>query len=539
VPDAIVIGSGPNGLVAANMLADHGWSVLVLEAEPEPGGAVRSGELTLPGFVHDRFSSFYPLAAASPPIVDLKLEEHGLRWCRPPLPVAHPARDGTVAYVGATVDETAACLEGFGVGDGDAWRRLMDRWATIDDALLQALATPFPPVLAGLKIARRLGYRGIVNLARVGLLPLRRLADEDFAGAGAARLLGGNALHADFSPEQPGSSMFGWVLCGLAQTVGFPVPEGGSGQLTAALVRRLEARGGSVRCVSRVARVEVRRGRAVGVRLEDGETIAAGRAVLADVDAPQMYLKLLDEAHVPPPVRRALQRFQFGFSTFKLDFALDGPIPWLAKETGRAGTVHIAEDVDALTRTMTDIALRQIPAEPFLVAGQYAAADQSRMPPGKEIFWAYTHLPRQVEGDAGGDGLTGDWSGDERERFADRLTAQIEAVAPGFGDRVLARHITTPHDLESANANLKGGALNGGTAQLHQELMLRPIPGLGRSETTVAGLYLASASAWPSGGVHGACGANAARSALRQGRIVQRGAAAVTRRLSGDDEDRS
>ncbi|UTI63025.1 NAD(P)/FAD-dependent oxidoreductase [Paraconexibacter antarcticus] len=537
MPDAIVIGAGPNGLVAANMLADHGLSVVVLEAEPDPGGAVRSGELTLPGFVHDRFSSFYPLAAASPSIVDLKLEEHGLRWRRPPLPVAHPARDGSVAYIGGTVEETMACLEGFGAGDGEAWRRLMDRWTTIDDALLQALATPFPPALAGLKIARRLGYRGVVNLARFGLLPLRRLADEEFAGAGAARLVGGHALHADFSPEQPGSSMFGWVLCGLAQTVGFPVPEGGSGRLTDALVRRLESRGGTVRCGNRVARIEVRRGRAAGVTLEDGERVSAGRAILADVDAPQLYLELLDEAHVPPPVRRALQRFQFGFSTFKLDFALDGPIPWLAPDTGRAGTVHIAEDVDALTRAMTDIALRQVPAEPFLVAGQYAAADPSRMPPGKEIFWAYTHVPQHVTGDAGGDGLTGDWHGEERERFADRLQAQIEAVAPGFGDRVLARHITAPHELEAADANLKGGALNGGTAQLHQELLFRPIPGLGRSETTVAGLYLASASAWPSGGVHGACGANAARSALREGKLIQRGAAALTRRLSGEDAE--
>ncbi len=535
MPDAIVIGSGPNGLVAANVMADHGRSVLVLEAQPEPGGAVRSGELTLPGFVHDRFSSFYPLAVASPAIQALGLEEHGLRWCRPPLPVAHPDREGRVAYVGRTVQETAENLEGFGAGDGEAWVRLMDRWDELGDALLQALTTPFPPVLAGAKLVRRLGYRGFVNFARFGLLPLRRLADELFTGVGGPRLIGGNALHGDFSPEQPGSSMFGWVLCGLAQTVGFPVPAGGSSSLTAALVRRLESKGGSVRCDSRVTRIEVRGGRAVGVRLDGGETVEARRAVLADVDAPQLYLELLDEAHVPPPVRRALQRFQFGFSTFKLDFALDGPIPWMHPDTGRAGTVHIAEDIDVLTKGMTEIALRQVPAQPFLVAGQYAQADPSRMPPGKEIFWAYTHLPRRVEGDAADEGLTGDW-GDrgERERFADRMTAQIEAMAPGFSGKVLARHITTPQDLEAMNANLKGGAINGGTAQLHQELVFRPIPGLGRSETTVAGLYLASASAYPSGGVHGACGANAARSALREHGLVQRAFAGATRRLSGE-----
>lgn len=535
--DAVVIGSGPNGLVAANILADAGWSVHVLEAEPDPGGAVRSGELTLPGFVHDRFSSFYPLAAVSPAIRALKLEEHGLRWRRHPLPVAHPARDGTVAYVAPDVDVTAACLDSFARGDGDAWRRLMTLWEQIGDHLIEALFTPFPPVRPGLRMAGELGYRGLVDFARFGVLPARRLADEDFAGAGAARLIAGHSLHADFSPEQPGSALFGWTLCSLAQTVGFPIPEGGSGQLTAALVRRLESRGGRVTCGARVTGIEVRRGRAVGVRTEHGDVIGAGRAVLADVDAPQLYLRLLDSGHVPAAVLRAIERFEFGPSTFKVDFALDGPIPWLNPDTGRAGTVHIADSVDALTSATTEITLRRIPAEPFLVAGQYAQGDPTRMPAGKEIFWAYTHIPRRIEGDAGDGGLTGRWDEPERERFADRMADQVEVVAPGFRDRVLARHITTPQELEAMNANLVGGATNGGTAQLHQELVFRPIPGLGRNETPVAGLYLASASAYPSGGVHGACGANAARSALRAQGVLRRGAAWVTGALSGRPPD--
>ena len=533
VPDAVVIGAGPNGLVAANILADHGWSVEVLETAPEPGGAVRSGELTLPGFVHDRFSSFYPLAAASPAISNLQLEHYGLRWRRHPLAVAHPRRDGSVAYIAPDVEDTIACMESFAPGDGAAWRALMAQWDRIGEDVIGALFTPMPPIRPALKLASKLRYTGLIDFARFGLLPIRRLVEEEFGGDGAARMIAGNGLHADFSPEQPGGAIFGWLLSSLAQTVGFPVPEGGSSALTNALVTRLQSRGGHVRCDSRVASVQVRRGRAVGVVTAHGEAIPARRAVLADVAAPQLYLELLERRHVPAAVLRAIERFQWDFATFKVDFALDGPIPWLAGDTGRAGTVHIAEGIDALTRAMSSVALREIPAEPFLIAGQYARADPTRMPEGKEVFWSYTHLPRKIEHDAGGDGLTGDWSGSQRDAFADRMTAQIEAVAPGFSSRVLARHITTPEDLEAMNANLDGGALNGGTAQLHQELVFRPIPGLGRSETPVAGLYLASASAYPSGGVHGACGANAARTALRERGLLARAAARATATLSG------
>jgi phytoene dehydrogenase-like protein len=232
-------------------------------------------------------------------------------------------------------------------------------------------------------------------------------------------------------------------------------------------------------------------------------------------------------------VLRALDRFEYGLSTFNVDFALDGPIPWTNPDARRAGTIHVAEGIDALTRAMSSIVLRELPAEPFLVSGQYALADPTRMPDGSEVCWAYTHIPQRIEGDAGGEGLTGAWDKAEQERFADRVAAQVEALAPGFGGRVLARHITTPQDFQAANANLVGGELNGGTAQLHQELVFRPVPGLGRSETPVAGLYLTSASAYPSGGVHGACGANAARSALRQRGVLARGAALVTASLSG------
>ncbi len=514
--DAVVIGAGPNGLVAANLLADAGWAVDVLEAEPEPGGAVRSGELTLPGYIHDRFSAFYPLGIASPHLRALRLDQHGLKWRRSPIAVAHPARDGTAAVLSLDENETAASLEAFAPGDGAAWHRYMDHFDRVGFPFLRALLSPFPPVRGGAALARALGPAGLLEFARFGLLPVRRFAQEEFAGAGAARLLAGNALHADIAPETPGSALFAWVLVGLGQRVGWPVPEGGSGQLTAALVRRLEARGGRVICGTRVAKVLVRRRRAVGVCTADGREIDARRAVLADTGAPQLYLDLLDREHVPDRILRGLRRFQYDNATVKVDWALDGPIPWTSPEVRRAGTVHVAEGIDSLTRDAAGLAAGLIPGEPFLIAGQYAPVDPTRAPAGAETAWGYTHVPQQVRGDAGPDGLRGDWEDPgERERFADRMEAQIEPLAPGFRASIEARHITMPPDLERQNANLVGGAINGGTAQLHQQLVFRPVPGLGRSETPILRLFLASASAHPGGGVHGACGAIAARAALR------------------------
>ncbi len=529
--DAVVIGAGPNGLVAANLLADAGWAVHVLEAEAEPGGAVRSGELTLPGFVHDRFSAFYPLGVASPYLRRLRLDEHGLRWRRSPVVVAHPARDGRVAMLSLDEDETAASLEAFAPGDGAAWHRYMEHFDRVGFPFVRALLDPFPPVRAGAGLVRALGGpAGLLDFARFGLLPVRRFAQEEFAGAGAARLLAGNALHADVAPETPGSALFAWVLVGIGQRMGWPVPEGGAGELTAALVRRLESRGGRVTCGARVGRVIVRGGRAVGVCTTDGREVDARRAVLADTGAPQLYLDLLAREHVPDRVLRSLRRFQTDIATVKLDWALDGPIPWTSPDVRRAGTVHVTEGIDRLTRESADLAAGLVPGSPFLIVGQYAPVDPTRAPAGGETAWAYTHVPREVSGDAGPDGLRGNWSDPaERERFADRMEEQIEPLAPGFRAAIKARCITMPPDLEAQNANLVGGAVNGGTAQIHQQLVFRPVPGLGRSETPVAGLFLASASAHPGGGVHGAPGAIAARAALRERGPIKRLAAKASR----------
>lgn len=516
MPDAVVIGAGPNGLVAANLLADAGWSVDVLEEQPEPGGAVRHDSGVAPDFVSDVFSSFYPLAAASPVLAGLGLSEYGLRWSHAPHVLAHPLGDGTCAVLDRHVDTTAASLDAFAPGDGEAWRRLYDVWESLRLDILDALFTPFPPVRATARLAARLRTAGGLRLARSLVLPVRRLGEEEFQGAGGRLILAGNALHADLAPEAAGSGGFGWLMSMLGQTYGFPVPVGGSGALTAALVNRLRARGGTLRCGRRVSRVVVRDGRAVGVRTADGETIPARRAVLADVSVPDLYGDLVEPDHLPAQLLDDLRCFQWDFATFKVDWALDGPVPWQAEAASRAGTVHLADGVDELTRFAAQISMRQVPDRPFALFGQMTTSDPSRSPGGTESAWAYTHVPHEVRADAGDEGITGRWDAKEQEIMADRIERQVERFAPGFRSLVRARRILAPATLQSLNANLRGGAINGGTTALHQQLFFRPMPGTGRPETPVAGLFLASAGAHPGGGVHGAPGANAARAALRR-----------------------
>ncbi len=498
MPDAIVIGSGPNGLVGANVLADAGLDVLVLEAQPTPGGAVRSGELTEPGFVSDLYSAFYPLGAASPHLKALDLHAYGLEWVHGEAVVAHPTTDGTCATLFRDVERTAASVDAFAPGDGEAWRRISEWFLGLAHPFVGAFLGPFPPVRPALRLARALGSPdALLDFARFAIMPIRRHAEEEFRGAGAARLLAGNALHADYTPDSAGSTIAAWMLCGVGQEVGYPAVRGGAQRLTDALVARLRDRGGDVRLGTEVTEVVVRGGRARGVRTAGGEELAATKAVLADVGAPALYERLL-----PPEHRRELHRFQYDNATVKVDWSLDAPVPWTHPDAHLAGTVHVTEGVDALSEHASELNRGEIPARPFLLVGQYSKLDPSRQPPGRETLWAYTHVPQDA------------WREELTEEFADRMEEQIERVAPGFRALIRRRHVATPTTIEREDANLVQGAVNGGTAQLHQMLVFRPVPGLARTETPVRGLYLASASAHPGGGVHGAPGANAARAAL-------------------------
>lgn len=515
--DAVVIGSGPNGLVAASMLADAGWDVVLLEATGRLGGAVASGEITAPGFTSDLFSAFYPLGAASPAITALGLADHGLEWVHAPLVLAHPLPDGRSVVLSRDLEETLASVGSFAPADARRWRELVQEWERIGPDVVSALLSPFPPVRAGVRLLRELGAAGTAAMAERALTPVRRFAVDEFEGDGARLLLAGNALHADLPPESPGSAIFGWLLAMLGQEVGFPVPRGGAGQLAAALAARARSAGAELVTDAEVTEVVVRGGRALGVRTAGG-AVRARRAVLADVPAPTLFGSLVPRDVLPPAMQARLDRFPWDDATLKVDWALSAPVPWTAEGPRRAGTVHVGADLDGLTRWSADLATGELPREPFLLVGQMTTTDASRSPAGTEAMWAYTHLPRRLAGDAGA-----------VAELVERVEAVLEAYAPGFSSRVLARHVADPRWLEAANPSLVGGAVNGGTAALHHQLVLRPWRGLARAETPVDRLLLASSAAHPGGGVHGACGANAARAALLAGGPLGRGVAAALR----------
>lgn len=516
--DAIVIGAGPNGLTAANVLVDRGWDVLVLEAQPDPGGAVRSAETMEPGFVVDRFSAFYPLGIASPVLADLDLERHGLDWVHAPAVLANPTPDGPALVLSRDRAATARSLDAFAAGDGERWLALQDRWDHMEDVLLDAFMRPFPPVRHGLRLLARLGIRGAGELVRTGLLPVRRFAQEHFEGEGGGLLIGGCGLHADMTPESAAGGFFGWMLAAIGQSRGWPVPRGGSGALTEALVRRFTAAGGELRCNAPVGQIVVEDDRAVGV-VVDGTVVRSRRGVLADVVAPKLYDDLLPEGAVPPAVHRDMRRYQRGAATFKVNWTLDGPVPWSDPTVAPAGTVHLASSLDELTYSSAELSCGRIPADPFLLIGQMTTSDPSRSPAGTESLWAYTSVPQHVEADGGDEGLDGSWDHDQNQRFADRMEERIERCAPGFRAVVRHREIQSPRSLEADDANLLLGDKSLGSAQLHQQLVFRPRVGMGRPETVVPGLFLASASAHPGGGVHGACGANAASAAIARDRV--------------------
>lgn len=470
--DAVVVGAGPNGLGAAVVLARAGWSVLVREQADTVGGAARSAEVTRPGFVHDLGSAIHPMAKASPLFRALPLENHGLSWIQPDLPLAHPLDGGRAAVMHRSLSRTA---EGLGA-DGAAYRRFLapfaERWETLLDEILRpVLHVPRAPLLLA-----RFGLRA--------LCPATLLARGVFGTDEGRALLAGMAAHANLPLSKPGSSAFGLVLNAVGHAVGWPFPKGGAGALTQALVGYFRELGGTIE---------------TGAPVDDVAALPSARAVLLSL-TPQQVLRVAGH-RLPSRYARRLGRYRYGAAAFKVDYALSDPIPWTAEPCRRAGTVHVGGTLDEVAASEQAVADGRVPERPYVLLAQHSRFDDTRAPDDKHTAWAYCHVPNGASVDA-----------------TEVIERQIERFAPGFRDTILDRHVMGPQALETWNPNLVGGDINGGALDL-QQVVARPVlswnPYRVPAQTRGgAQLYLASASTPPGGGVHGMCGYHAARTAL-------------------------
>ncbi len=467
--DAIVVGSGPNGLAAAITLARAGRSVIVFEAADTVGGGSRSAELTLPGFVHDVCSAVHPLAVASPVFATLPLAEHGLQWVHPDIPLAHPLDDGTAVLLHRSVEATAEALG----RDASAYRRLMTPLVRDWDKLASQLLGPL------LRVPRH-----PMALARFGLRAMRSargLAEGVFEGERARALFAGLAAHSILPLERPFTATFGLLLGAAGHAVGWPVARGGSQRIADALASYLRSLGGEL---------------VTGRRVDSLDELPPARAFFLDV-TPAQVVRIAGQ-RLPRGYQRKLTRYRYGPAAFKVDFALDGPIPWKAEACGRAGTVHVGGTLAEIAKGERAVAKGEHPERPYVLVAQQSLFDPTRAPEGKHTVWAYCHIPN---------GSTVD--------MTERIEAQIERFAPGFRERVLARHVMSPADLEHYNENYIGGDIAGG-AHDGLQLFLRPTVGMVPYATAVRGVYICSSSTPPGAGVHGMCGYWAARAALRR-----------------------
>src|SRR4051812_5762078 len=499
---AVVVGGGPNGLAAAIRLAEAGRSVTVLEAADRPGGAVRTEDLTLPGFRHDTFSSVYPAAARSRGFARSPLEGSGRGGVRPAACSAHPLPAGGGIGLPRDADAAAASLDARRAGDGAAWRAFVAPLLDAFPALRATMLGGFPPLAGPVKLLTGLGVPGTLRFAALVPDTARRLGRRLFENGEARAWLYGAAGHGDAPPTAPGSAIAAVYLNLMGHAVGWPSPEGGAERLVDALVAYLSSLGGTVRTGALVTRLVVSNDRVGGVEIAGGERVAA-RTVVADV-MPHALAAMAGEA-LPRAYRSLLRRYRYGPATVKVDWALDGPIPWTAPEVRGAGTVHVGGGEDEIVATMARSA-HGLPERPFLLLGQQSVADPTRAPEGKHTAWAYTHGPQR--------GV--DWTA-ELHRHVERIEAQVERFAPGFRDRILARHVLGPADLERRNRNLVGGDVGGGSYRLDQ-VVFRPVPRLSPYRTPVGGLYIRSAPPVPGGAGPRVPGGAAAGAALADAR---------------------
>jgi phytoene dehydrogenase-like protein len=474
MPDAIVVGSGPNGLAAAIALARAGLSVRVLEAGDTIGGGTRSAELTLPGFVHDVCSAIHPLAVASPFLRTVPLEAHGVEWIEPPAALAHPFDDGTAAMLERSPEATGETLG----ADGRRYGMLVAPLVSNADGLLDDLLGPARVPAHPFALAR---------FGIAGALPAASLARTAFRGPRARGFLAGLAAHSMLPLTRVPSAAFGLVLALLGHAVGWPLARGGSQAIADALASYLRSLGG-----------EIETGRNVASLAE----LDGARAVLLDV-TPRQFLALAGE-RLPSAYGARLARYRYGPGVFKLDWALDGPIPWRAEVCARAATVHLGATLEEIAASERQPWRGAVAERPYVLLAQQSLFDPTRAPAGQHTAWAYCHVPNGAAVD-----------------MTDRIERQVERFAPGFRERVIGRSALGPAELEAHNPNYVGGDINGGAADLRQ-LFARPVARRSPYTTPLPGVFLCSSSTPPGGGVHGMCGYHAALAALRYLRLSRR-----------------
>ena len=467
-PDAIVIGSGPNGLAAAVTLARAGLTVRVLEANSSIGGGARSAELTLPGFVHDVCSAVHPLAAGSPFFRSLPLENFGLEWIQPEIALAHPFDHGRAACLYRDVERTADSLG----KDQSVYRGLMKpllrKWPSLSAEFLQPmLHVPRDPL-------------ALAMFGLPALCPATLLARLLFRTEEARALFAGIAAHSFLPLDAPVSSAFGLVLGAAGHAVGWPVAKGGSQAISDALARHLRELNGEI---------------ITGQPIDDIDAVPKASAILFDSTAWE-FARIAGH-RLPKRYRERLEKFRHAPAVFKIDYALNSPIPWQAEACRRAGTVHLGGTLDEVAFGEREVARGRLPQRLFVLVAQQSVFDATRAPQGQHTLWAYCHAPVGCQLD-----------------LSDRIEAEIERFAPGFRDCIIARHKSGPRDLQRSNRNLAGGEINGGAANLWQ-LLARPTLSPTPYRTPLRGVYLCSSSTPPGGGVHGMCGHHAARAALR------------------------
>jgi phytoene dehydrogenase-like protein len=469
--DAVIVGSGPNGLAAAIVLAQAGRSVLVVEAKETIGGGTRSQELTLPGFVHDICSAIHPYGLCSPFLRQLPLEQYGLEWIQPSAPLAHPLDDGTAVLLERSIEATGATMG----CDAEAYVKLMRPLIAHWDAIVQAFLGP-------LRLAPLLHPLALAPFGLSAIRSARSFAEHRFRGDRARAIFAGASAHSIMPLERSPSAAAGLVLCMMGHVVGWPLARGGSQQIANALAAYLGSLGGEI---------------VTGREVKNIDDLPASRAVLCDV-TPRQLLSIAGH-RLSDGYKRSLQRFRYGPGVFKIDYALDGPIPWKAQECLRAATVHVGGTLEEVAAAERQVWQGVTPEKPFVLLAQQSLFDPTRAPAGKQTVWAYCHVPN---------GSTVD--------MTERIEAQIERFAPGFRERILARHSINAVEFEHYNANYVGGDINGGIQDLWQLFTrpaIRPVP----YTTPARNIFICSSSTPPGGGVHGLCGYFAAQAALRTG----------------------